>query len=592
MPLVALHGWPGSASSPRCREQFDLAMWCTTLFDQRGCGNCYAEDGLHANTTAHLVADIEVLRRHRHVENWCVAGDCWGATLAQALPGSRLSWISGAGHDPYHPAILQAWQSALAAMGHGPGAGGVRPSATQRDARMSLRLRVNLIIAVLMTAFCVVLIWVDYRATRVGIREEIESSHRIAVQLVSQVGRTYAGRDANALADFLRPLGRVRANDIALYDPKGVLLHRSSPASYMADRSAPRWYARLVTPQFDAIELILDNGRVIFTPDASRIILDGWDDFLTLVGSAGLSLLVANLLVFYGVGHVLAPLSRIRLGLERFGAGHADERLPILPGAEVRAIALAFNRMADDVQAGEALRIAAAQSQAHLDAERRFVHDLQRRFEAERRELAGALHDEMGQSLTAIRTLARVVADSGAALPDDAREAARLLLQTAEQTHGAVHRLTRVLRPPALDRLGLADALSDLVDDLQPRFPGVQIALHCDGLPPLPEPLQISAYRIVQESLTNVLRHAQASCVCVEAVLRAAATGTGQVLLLTIADDGIGLSGEPSTAGRFGMHLIEERAVSLSGHVTFRPTQEVGGLTVEAVLPVPEKAEA
>ena len=66
----------------------------------------------------------------------------------------------------------------------------------------------------------------------------------------------------------------------------------------------------------------------------------------------------------------------------------------------------------------------------------------------------------------------------------------------------------------------------------------------------------------------------------------------GASTALTIADNGIGLSGEPSTAGRFGMHLIEERAVSLSGHVTFRPTQEVGGLTVEAVLPVPEKAEA
>ena len=103
---------------------------------------------------------------------------------------------------------------------------------------------------------------------------------------------------------------------------------------------------------------------------------------------------------------------RLRLPVVIFlglGAGRADERLPVLPGVEAGAIARAFNRMADDVQAGEASRIAAAQSQARLDAERRFVHDLQRRFEAERRELAGALHDEMGQALTAIGYLADAV---------------------------------------------------------------------------------------------------------------------------------------------------------------------------------------
>ncbi len=457
---------------------------------------------------------------------------------------------------------------------------------------MSLRLRINVIIVAMMTAFIVVLLWIDFLATRRAIYEEIEASHRIAVQLVSQVGRTYADRDAQELAAFLTPLGRVRANDIAFYDPQGNLFHRSPASPYKEGRYAPEWYSKLVMPKFDAVELKLDNGRVVFTPDASRAILDGWDDFTTLLYSSALSVLLANLLVSYAVGRVLLPLTRIRLGLERFGAGHADERLPQLPGSEARAIAVAFNRMADDVQAGEALRIAAAQAQAGLEAERRFVHDLQGRFEAERRELAGALHDEMGQSLTAIRTLARVVAQSGPALPDDAREAARLLLQTAEQTHGTVHRLTRVLRPPALDKLGLADALADLVDDLQPRFPGVQIALYCDGLPTLPEPVQIGAYRIVQESLTNVLRHAKARCVCVQAGIRANDAGGGSVLLLTIADNGVGLSGDASEKGRFGMHLIEERAVSLGGRVTFRPTQEVGGLTVEAVLPVPEEIAA
>ena len=95
MPLLALHGGLGSASSPRCREQFDPARWCTTQFDQRGCGNSWADDDLYANTTAHLVADIESLRRYLHLENWYVASDSWGATLALAYAAAYPNRVSG-----------------------------------------------------------------------------------------------------------------------------------------------------------------------------------------------------------------------------------------------------------------------------------------------------------------------------------------------------------------------------------------------------------------------------------------------------------------------------------------------------------------
>lgn len=84
MPLLFLHGGPGSGCSPRHRELFDLTRFRVVLFDQRGCGRSTPRGSLAANTTDHLVADIERLRAHLGVERWLVSGGSWGSTLALA----------------------------------------------------------------------------------------------------------------------------------------------------------------------------------------------------------------------------------------------------------------------------------------------------------------------------------------------------------------------------------------------------------------------------------------------------------------------------------------------------------------------------
>lgn len=83
-PLLFLHGGPGSGCSPRHRELFDLTRFHVILFDQRGCGRSTPRGCLDANTTAHLVADIERLRAHLGIERWLVSGGSWGSTLALA----------------------------------------------------------------------------------------------------------------------------------------------------------------------------------------------------------------------------------------------------------------------------------------------------------------------------------------------------------------------------------------------------------------------------------------------------------------------------------------------------------------------------
>jgi proline iminopeptidase len=88
-PALVLHGGPGSGCSPGWRQYFDPNLYRIVLFDQRGCGRSrpHASDpnaDLSTNTTAHLLADIELLRRHLGIERWLVLGGSWGSTLALA----------------------------------------------------------------------------------------------------------------------------------------------------------------------------------------------------------------------------------------------------------------------------------------------------------------------------------------------------------------------------------------------------------------------------------------------------------------------------------------------------------------------------
>jgi proline iminopeptidase len=94
-PAVFLHGGPGAGAGPDHRRQFDPDRWNLLLFDQRGCGRSTPHAGLEANTTWHLVADIERLREMAGVERWLVFGGSWGSTLALAYAETHPERVAG-----------------------------------------------------------------------------------------------------------------------------------------------------------------------------------------------------------------------------------------------------------------------------------------------------------------------------------------------------------------------------------------------------------------------------------------------------------------------------------------------------------------
>ena len=448
-------------------------------------------------------------------------------------------------------------------------------------AGLSLRRKLDLIFAVLTLLVLSIFVTVEIQATRSSIREEMEASKRISTQLLSRIGEGYGRANMPQLAKFLRQTGRVRASEVTLIDEAGSLLYTSPPPTYKAGRNAPDWYTEVVAPRMAPTTIVLDGARLQVTMNPSRAVLDSWDDLKTILISQGLLLLAADLLVFWLVGRWLVPLERISGGLRQMEAGQHHIRLPSLPGREAGEMGRAFNRMAQAVEENLQVRQAGAEAQARLQAQRESSRLLNARIEDERAALARELHDELGQSLTAMRSIAMSLLHSPELQGTTGAQAARLLFDTAGTTYDAMHRMIPRLRPIQLDGMDLIDAVRDMATDLQLRHPPLHIALQVMApLPRLPDVLEISIFRIIQEALTNVIRHAGATRATI-----AFSLSDGQ-LQIVVADDGKGSDMRVHKSGHYGVRGMQERAESLGGSVQFGASPG-GGLSVQVRLPMP-----
>jgi two-component system sensor histidine kinase UhpB len=247
-----------------------------------------------------------------------------------------------------------------------------------------------------------------------------------------------------------------------------------------------------------------------------------------------LAMVLVNVLL---MRRAFAPLARLTLLMERIDPLRPGDRLPDLgPESEVSLVTRSFNAMLD-----------------RLEHERR--ESARRELAAQERErarIARELHDEVGQNLTALAMLLTRLADDS----DD--ELAGRLRAARESTLGTVddvRRIARQLRPDLLDELGLAAALATLCERMSQNT-GLRIVRELPReLPPLSPEVETVLYRVAQESLTNIARHAQAR----EAHLSVTPHVDGS-LLLRVADDGVGLrDGADETGG--GIRGMRERAL-------------------------------
>jgi PAS domain S-box-containing protein len=198
--------------------------------------------------------------------------------------------------------------------------------------------------------------------------------------------------------------------------------------------------------------------------------------------------------------------------------------------------------------------------------------------EEERRHLARELHDEMGQYLNAIKLDAVAIRDSGLLRSSKVEDSLYAIISATDHVYSVVRDLTQRLRPVALDTLGLSDALRHCVSEWQRRNPAVDCRLSLEGaLTDVPEPPAITVYRLVQECLTNITRHAQATRVSIELVRDRCGT-----VLMTVSDNGVGADPSRRTTG-VGLHGLRERVEGLGG--TFQVRAGAPGFEVVARVP-------
>jgi len=578
---------------------------------------------------------------------------------------------------------------------------------------VSLRFWINLVITVVVAGFTLITAYILVGDLKKSIREEIEASTRVTVQLLQTVVASSheAAGDDNEMAGlgvFLRDAGRVRANEIRLYDALDKLIYQSPPSVYKQGRWAPEWFSALVRPRLQEVRLEMPGGTILITPDPSRSILDAWDDLKVFGSLLLLFFVLLNVLVFWSLGRAMRPLRNILIGLHDMEQGRFGTRLPAYRLPEFASISHTFNRMAQALEdsivenrrlaliaqqasdaiiihdlegrisfwnaaaerlfgytAGEivgrsALEIAPAERKYELDEtlsrirrrervehletqrltksgqlvdvalsaaplidpssddvigeicairdmtehkrmqeteqelerNRRLTHLIQSRLEEERRNIARELHDELGQCVTAIKTMGTAIANRREGIPEETRRNAGTIVSVASHIYDVVHGIIRQLRPSALDHLGLSEALREAVTTFQARHPNIKTELNLgpriDGSG---EDVNITVYRIVQECLTNVARHSQATRVAIS-VSRESVHGRNDTLRVRVQDNGKGLpKADAMAARRFGLMGMRERVQALDGQleISGKPGE---GVLVEAVVPLARSTRA
>jgi two-component system, NarL family, sensor histidine kinase UhpB len=298
-----------------------------------------------------------------------------------------------------------------------------------------------------------------------------------------------------------------------------------------------------------------------------------WRDVAVVIGITTLSILCSD---YFNLNEALYALTRRE---ERF---QLDE-LPI--GMLVLLIGLmwlSWRRYVHARREVRARRIAEARLGAALAENRRLSQENLRILEVERKHLARELHDELGQYLNAIKIDA--VAIRGASDVAFSSNASIAIIRTVDHVHAAVSDMIARLRPVALDELGLVAALEHCVDHWRQRVPSTRFVLTVRGnFEDLSEPLNLTLYRLIQEGLTNIYKHAQAKQATIT-LERIGSIRCGQdELSLTMADDGCGMESTTRTS-RFGLSGMRERVEMAGG--TFKLESAPGrGLRFEAHLP-------
>ncbi len=471
--------------------------------------------------------------------------------------------------------------------------------------RTKLILGVALVHLVLMTVFVVDMV----QRQRVFLLQEASAS------ALKQASLTAAAASSWVLADDLAGLEEVlqtsRQDSPLRYalitDPDGLVLAHSDhrlAGKYLDDEvslgvlrapGGPRvWHTEQHTIHAGAPILAGEHtiGWVLLGLDtaptyAHLYYVSRSGFFYTLVAMA-----VGTIFALLLARYVLRQLSMLLAGVDRLRADRLDQPIPIINQDEIGRVGQALNR------AMTALRMSRDEIEREVAERRRAEQDIRYlsqkligSSEEERKRIGHDLHDELGQMITSFQFGLQSMAGL---LPHDPAQAAELcgqLAGQAEEMGEAIHRTASFLWPATLEHLGLSVATRSYLTEVNQRRPQMRLSFSAKNLEQRLDPrLELVCFRIVQEALTNIVRHSKAQSVAVELDV---ADGW---LSLRILDDGSGFAPENeeghlcSKGGGIGLLGMRERAASVGG--SLRIESEPGqGCRITAQIPLESPAQ-
>ncbi len=461
------------------------------------------------------------------------------------------------------------------------------------DLKRSLTLRV---VAVALFCFLVVaalaLLW-----TLRDVRRANENVADILVrQLQVQLFRIESGIDAagrfpdwDPVSDVVQSTGQC----VQYVKPDGGV-GRSRCIGVDRDIGAPpAWFAALCdwlpTARNDVARPIAYHdrsyGTVLVTIERAAVLATIWKEVSGLLGLTVLAIGAICILQYGAIARALRPTKDILVGLDRLARGDLSCRLPNFRLIELQRISEVFNTLATNLE---------RTTREKVELAGRLV-DSQ---EQERLHLARDLHDELAQNLSAMSAIAASIKGTAETECPTLIPEADNLSRTAMAMMRSLRTTLHTLRPPEIDDFGLAASLSALASDQERRAGGqLSIALELDGdLQGLPSTAAAHVYRIVQEGLTNIGKHANAGHARVALGFRPQpedqAMPQRRWLALTIEDDGCGAADGAKAAQGNGLGLtgMRERVTALGGQLDVIGRHD-RGFRLQAMIPVEPAAE-
>lgn len=434
---------------------------------------------------------------------------------------------------------------------------------------MSLRYQISL--RILLISLCILMLGgtIAIWQARNAVSNEVDSSIKLALQLIKiSVGTTQSNK-----IDWIHRLSaleQTRHLKIQLKSPGGSIVDimRRSPPNKQQE-TPPSWFIKLVESDYPKAEYQIDTVdnrffTLIIQANPMDEITEVWHETIAFFSSILLLVLLTFLSVHLVFNKTLQAIQVIVENLKGVEQGEYHKKLPDFSTEEYDNIAKAINHMTDVLDNTQQQNQALTQHSLEIQEE-------------ERQRLSQELHDEFAQSLTAIKVMAVAATYKEA----DTKTITHSITDICDHLMTVLRSMMKQLHPLILTELGLKATLEDLINHWGSRATSIVFNLQVDeAVDSLDKTITIQIFRVIQESLTNIIRHAQAARVSISLSINA----DSNTLDLLVNDNGQGCDLNTVSAG-FGLQGMAERVKLLGGSFELQ-SQADKGMQIKAQIPL------